>query len=79
MKTATSVCPARKRTSQRSFLVSSMRPVAKGEHLMTFDSFKEIAERAGYLVIHSDNLRSITLDKLMVMGQKKPIALPIEF
>lgn len=56
-----------------------MRPVLKGEHLMTFDTFKEIAERAGYLVIHSDNLRNMTLDKLMVMGQKKPAALPVEF
>ena len=46
----------------------------KGEHLMTFDAFKEIAERAGYLVIHSDNLRSMTLDKLMVMGKKSAIS-----
>ncbi|EEC0293666.1 ORF6N domain-containing protein [Salmonella enterica subsp. enterica] len=59
--------------------VSTMRPVAKGEYLMTFDSFKEIAERAGYLVIHSDNLRNMTLDRLMVMGQKKPATLPVEF
>ncbi|EBX2183609.1 ORF6N domain-containing protein [Salmonella enterica subsp. enterica serovar Aba] len=59
--------------------VSKMRPVHKGEHLMTFDAFKEIAERAGYLVIHSDNLRSMTLDKLMVMGQKKSAVLQVEF
>lgn len=30
--------------------------------------------RAGYLVIHSDNLRSMTLDKLMVM--EKSATLP---
>ncbi|EBY6260735.1 ORF6N domain-containing protein [Salmonella enterica subsp. enterica serovar Warnow] len=59
--------------------VSKMRPVLKGEHLMTFDAFKEIAERAGYLVIHSDNLRNMTLDKLMVMGQKKSAVLQVEF
>lgn len=66
-------------TTIKNGQVSKMRPVLKGEHLMTFDTFKEIAERAGYLVIHSDNLRNMTLDKLMVMGQKKPAALPIEF
>ncbi len=59
--------------------VSKMRPVHKGEHLMTFDAFKEIAERAGYLVIHSEELRGMTLDKLMVMGQKKSAALQVEF
>lgn len=66
-------------TTIKNGQVSKMRPVLKGEHLMTFDTFKEIAERAGYLVIHSDNLRNMTLDKLMVMGQKKPAALPVEF
>ncbi|CDL45756.1 putative antirepressor protein [Escherichia coli ISC41] len=57
-------------TTIKNGKVTGMRHVAKGEHLMTFDAFKEIAERAGYLVIHSDNLRSMTLDKLMVMGKK---------
>lgn len=61
-------------TTIKNGKVTGMRHVAKGEHLMTFDAFKEIAERAGYLVIHSDNLRSMTLDKLMVMGKKSAIS-----
>lgn len=61
-------------TTIKNGKVTRMRHVAKGEHLMTFDAFKEIAERAGYLVIHSDNLRSMTLDKLMVMGKKSAVS-----
>ncbi len=61
-------------TTIKNGKVTRMRHVAKGEHLMTFDAFKEIAERAGYLVIHSDNLRSMTLDKLMVMGKKSVVS-----
>ncbi|MCZ4156696.1 ORF6N domain-containing protein, partial [Escherichia coli] len=61
-------------TTFKNVKLTVMGHVAKGYHLLTFDALKEIAGRAGYLVIHSDNLRSMTLDKLMVMGKKSAIS-----
>jgi len=37
---------------------------------MSFESFKEIAERAGYLVVHGDDLKEMTLDGIMRLGVK---------
>ncbi|CAI1682725.1 Uncharacterized phage-encoded protein [Serratia fonticola] len=49
----------------KTALIQQARP---GEHFMSFESFKEIAERAGYLVVHGDDLKDMTLDGIMRLG-----------
>lgn len=51
----------------KTALIQEARP---GEHFMSFESFKEIAERAGYLVVHGDELKEMTLDGIMRLGVK---------
>ena len=41
----------------------------EGEFFMSFESFKEIAERAGTLVIDADALKGMTIDELLRMGE----------
>ena len=41
----------------------------EGESFMSFDVFKEIAERAGTLVIDADALKGMTIDELLRMGE----------
>lgn len=40
----------------------------EGECFMSFGSFKEIAERAGYIVIHGDDVKDLTIDKFLKLG-----------
>lgn len=40
------------------------------EHIMRFDDLKEVAERAGWLMIHSDKLPGITLADLINYQQR---------
>lgn len=42
----------------------------EGECFMSFNSFKEIAERAGYLVVHGDDLKSMTIDSILRLGRQ---------
>lgn len=46
-----------------------VRQAQEGEFFMDFSSFKEVAERAGYLVVHGDDLKSMTIDCILRMGQ----------
>lgn len=45
-----------------------VKQAREGEQFMCFDTFKEIAERAGYMIIHCDDLKDITLDGLISIG-----------
>jgi phage regulator Rha-like protein len=49
----------------KTALIQQAQP---GEHFMSFESFKEMAERAGYLVVHGDDLKDMTLDGIMRLG-----------
>lgn len=42
----------------------------EGECFMSFSSFKDIAERAGYLVVHGDDLKSMTIDSILRLGRQ---------
>jgi len=41
----------------------------EGEFFMSFESFKEIAERAGTIVIDAEALKGMTIDELLRMGE----------
>jgi Rha family phage regulatory protein len=47
----------------------------QGEHFTSFEGFKHTAEQAGYLVIHCDDLRDMTLDSIMALGEKRALAI----
>lgn len=46
-----------------------------GEHFTSFEGFKRTAECAGYLVIHCDDLRNMTMDAILALGGKRAATL----
>lgn len=46
------------------------RPVLPGEVLMTFDSYREISERVGYVPIHYEELRTLTCPEFLLLADK---------
>ena len=58
----------------KTIRIQQARP---GEHFATFDSFKRTAELAGYLVIHCDDLRQMTMDAILAIGEQRASALAL--
>jgi len=44
------------------------RQARPGESFLSFGTFKELAERAGYLVIHAEDLKDMTIDHILKLG-----------
>lgn len=61
----------------RNGKTTRIQQVRPGEHLATFDSFKRTAELAGYLVIHCDDLRQMTMDAILAIGEQRASALAL--
>ena len=48
--------------------ITLIKQAREDESFMSFSEFKQCAERAGYIVIHGDDIRSLTIDKLIDLG-----------
>jgi len=56
-------CRSRVVLTLENGVVVSSREIATGEHICTVETFLEIAERQGYLIIHADDLKSLSLGR----------------
>lgn len=53
--------------------VTHVRMAKPGEIFASFDYFQEMAKRAGYLIIHSDDIKNMTLESIMKAGESARI------
>ncbi|CRE74517.1 TPA: ORF6N domain-containing protein [Yersinia enterocolitica] len=56
-------------TTVRDGKVVSVRMPRADECFLSFETFKECAERAGYLVIHSEDMMKMTLDQFLKLSR----------
>ncbi|HEN3373622.1 TPA: ORF6N domain-containing protein [Yersinia enterocolitica] len=56
-------------TTVRDGKVVSVRMPRADECFLSFETFKECAERAGYLVIHSEDMMKMTLDQFLTLSR----------
>lgn len=56
-------------TTVREGKVVSVRMPREDECFLSFETFKECAERAGYLVIHSEDMMKMTLDQFLKLSR----------
>lgn len=56
-------------TTVREGKVVSVRMPREGECFLSFETFKECAEKAGYLVIHSEDMMKMTLDQFLTLSR----------
>ncbi|MBX9496521.1 ORF6N domain-containing protein [Yersinia enterocolitica] len=56
-------------TTVRDGKVVSVRMPREDECFLSFETFKECAERAGYLVIHSEDMMKMTLDQFLKLSR----------
>lgn len=55
-------------TVVRGGKVFDQRFASPDELFLTFDSFKEMAGRLGYLIIHGDDVKKLTIDEFLKLG-----------
>ncbi|QDL31502.1 Rha family transcriptional regulator [Serratia liquefaciens] len=55
-------------TVVRGGKVVDQRFASPDEIFLTFDSFKEMAGRLGYLIIHGDDVKKLTIDEFLKLG-----------
>ncbi len=56
-------------TTVRDGKVVSVRMPREDECFLSFETFKECAEKAGYLVIHSEDMMKMTLDQFLRLSR----------
>lgn len=56
-------------TTVREGKVVSVRMPREDECFLSFETFKECAEKAGYLVIHSEDMMKMTLDQFLKLSR----------
>ncbi|CNL34027.1 Phage anti-repressor protein [Yersinia enterocolitica] len=56
-------------TTVREGKVVSVRMPREDECFLSFETFKECAEKAGYLVIHSEDMMKMTLDQFLTLSR----------
>ncbi|EKN5999761.1 ORF6N domain-containing protein [Yersinia enterocolitica] len=56
-------------TTVREGKVVSVRMPREDECFLSFETFKECAEKAGYLVIHSEDMMKMTLDQFLRLSR----------
>ncbi|EEP89653.1 ORF6N domain-containing protein [Yersinia kristensenii] len=56
-------------TTVRDGKVVSVRMPREDECFLSFETFKECAEKAGYLVIHSEDMMKMTLDQFLKLSR----------
>lgn len=48
--------------------ITLIKQAREDESFMSFSEFKQCAERAGYIVIHGDDVKDLTIDKFLKLG-----------